>query len=238
MANATTRSPSARKTRGMSTLPAQLANGKIRTVIVDDHEMVRRGLRDILASDEQIEVVGEAADGTLVVDLVRRVCPNVVIVDIRLPSFGGIEVTRQLKQQFPGTKVLCISSYEDGDSLAQALQAGADGFALKTISADELICAVKDVVSGESFIQRSLVKSLFRGYAYLIKKANMKDCDLSELEVEVLRLIEGGLSNREIADRFYWSDSTCKRKVQSIIDKLEARDRIQAVAIAVRRGIL
>jgi len=211
---------------------------KIRVLIVDDHLMVRRGISDILSRDEGMEVVGEAGDGTSVLDMVRRLKPDVAIVDIRLPSYNGIEVTRQLKQRFPCVRVLCISSYEDEDNLAHALQAGADGFALKTISAEELLSAVKDIFRGQSFIQQSLVTPLFRGYATLVKKARITDSGLSEVEVEVLQLIESGASNREIADRFFWSESTCKRKLQSIMDKLEARDKIQAVAIAIRRGIL
>lgn len=211
---------------------------KIKTLIVDDHVMVRRGISDILNNDSELKVIGEAADGTPVLSMVVRLKPDVVILDIRLPSMGGIEVARQLKQEVPDVGVLCISSYEDDDLLAQALQAGADGFALKTISAEELLGAVKDISRGESFIQQSLVKPMFRGYATLVKKANMKDCGLSDIEVEVLRLIEAGSSNHEIADRFFWSDSTCKRKLQAILDKLRARDKIQAVAIAIRRGIL
>lgn len=211
---------------------------KIKVLIVDDHVMVRRGISDILNNDGELEVVGEAADGTPVLNMAGRLKPDVVILDIRLPSLGGIEVARQLKQAFPEVGILCISSYEDDDLLANALQAGADGFALKTISAEELLGAVKDISRGESFIQQSLVKPLFRGYDTLIKKARMKDCGMSDVEVEVLRLIEAGACNREIADRFFWSDSTCKRKLQAIFDKLQARDKIQAVAIAIRRGLL
>ena len=216
----------------------EVLRDNIRIVIVDDHAMVRRGIGDILDHDDGIEVVGEAADGMEALKMVGQLKPDVVILDIRLPSVSGIEVTRQLKQRFPSVRVLCISSYDDEGNLAQALQAGADGFALKTILAQELQSAVKEIFHGQSFIQQTLVTPLFRGYAALVKKSRVADSGLSEVEVEVLRLIESGANNREIGDRFFWSESTCKRKLQVILDKLEARDKIQAVAIAIRRGVL
>ena len=210
----------------------------IRVLIVDDHAIFRRGLRSLLAEDSDIEVVGEADNGPATLSAVARLDPDVVTLDIRLGGIDGIQTARQLQQQFPRARVIFLTTYEDSQYLLGALQAGAYAYLLKNTSYDTLAGAIRSVQRGQRLLAPELVHHVLDEYRRLAQERLRQEAGLSDQELEVLRLLASGATSRDIADRLFWSEVTVKRKVQDIADKLNAGNRIQAVAEAVRRGLI
>lgn len=208
---------------------------KIRVLLVDDHKIIRQGIRRLLELDEGIEVVGEAETGEAALAEVATVAPDVVLMDIRLSGMDGIEATRQLKQAYSEIKVIVLSSYTE-DYVPEAIEAGALGYLLKSVSYEELSQAIRSVHAGQATIDGSLVGDLFRRVAELGQAG--KDAGLSQRQLQVLRLLASGLGNKEITGELFISSTTLKRELRHIFNKLGASTRAQAVAEAYKRRLL
>lgn len=211
----------------------------IGVLLVDDEELVRTGLRAILDAQPDLEVVGEAADGAEVMPLVRRLRPDVVLMDVRMPAIDGIQATRQLigtMKEPP--RVLVITTFENDDYVYEALRAGASGFLLKRARPAEVVEAVRVVAHGESLLFPAALRRLVAGRAGRRDEQALAAARLTERESEVLRLMAAGLSNTEIAERLVVGVETVKTHVGNVLAKLDARDRTQAVIAAYESGFV
>lgn len=209
----------------------------IRVLLVDDHPVVRQGLRRMLELEEDMEVVGEAASGEEALHQIGTVSPDIVVLDIKMPGMGGVETIRQIKEHHPEANAIVLTLYGD-QYLAQAIEAGAVGYLIKDVGNDELIQAIRAVHRGESILQRSLSRGLFNEFASLARGKNSQKCCLSPRALGIIRLIATGATNKEIAAKLFFSETTVKREVSRIFDKLGVRDRAEAVAEAYRSGLL
>ncbi|MGW6260392.1 response regulator [Streptomyces sp. NPDC055085] len=215
----------------------------VTVLLVDDEPLVRAGLRAVLEAESDIEVIGEAADGAAVIPLVRRLRPDVVAMDVRMPLLDGIEATRAvLRTVADPPKILVVTTFENDEYVYEALRAGADGFLLKRARPAEIVHAVRLVAEGESLLFPSSVRQLAAVYGEAAgnpaARAAMERAALTEREAEVLRLMAGGLSNAEIAARLVVGTETVKSHVSAVLAKLGARDRTQAVIAAYESGFV
>jgi len=213
----------------------------IRVVIADDQAVVRGGLRMILESEDDIEVAGEAADGRHALDLVRELDPDVVLMDIRMPTMDGIEATRRLICAHGRARVLVLTTYDLDENVYDALKSGAAGFLVKTDSPARLVEAVRVVASGDSLFTPDVTRRLVDRFVTGLRPNTPAPPQLNELttrELEVLKLVARGLSNAEIAKVAFISDGTVKTHVAHILAKLGLRDRVQVVVFAYERGII
>ncbi|MEU1665485.1 response regulator transcription factor [Streptomyces sparsogenes] len=212
----------------------------ISVLLVDDEQLVRAGLRAILESQPDIRVTGEAADGASVVPLVRRLRPDVVAMDVRMPLMDGIEATRAVLRAVPDPpRILVVTTFENDEYVYEALRAGADGFLLKRARPAEIVHAVRLAAEGESLLFPAAVRSLAaaRGGNARAREA-MERAALTEREADVLRLMTRGLSNAEIAGQLFIGAETVKTHVSAVLAKLGARDRTQAVIAAYESGFV
>ena len=214
----------------------------IRVVIADDEALVRRGLSVLLGMAEDLEVVGEAADGRAAVDLVTRHHPDVVLMDIRMPVLDGVEATRLIAsdEQLASTRVLILTTFDHDDLVFDALRAGATGFLLKDTLPDDLVAAVRVVASGEAQLAPSVTRRLMEDFRARSPAPSTPARTLEGLtprETEVLMAVAGGLSNAEIAEALFMSHGTAKTHVSRLLTKLAARDRAQLVMIAYEAGL-
>jgi DNA-binding NarL/FixJ family response regulator len=215
----------------------------IRVLVVDDEELVRTGLRLILDAEPDIGVVGTASDGRQAVAEVRRLCPDVVLMDIRMPGLDGLEATRRIltEPEVPPCKVVILTTFDVDEHVYEALRAGASGFLLKDVPADQLAHAIRVAAAGEALLAPSVTRRLIAAFARPTAPAPAPAAGLSELtprEVEVLTLLAEGLSNAEIAARLFVGEATVKTHVARILTKLGVRDRVQAVIAAFRSGLV
>ncbi len=216
----------------------------IRTVLVDDQELVRTGFRMILDSEPDIDVVGEASNGLEGIEVIRSTRPDVVLMDIRMPQMDGIEATRTLcagKPREDCPKVLILTTFDIDQYVYDALQAGASGFLLKDTPADDLVAGVRTIAAGEGLLAPSVTKRLIEEFvarptATTTPVAGLDT--LTEREVEVLRYLARGLSNAEMAEALFVSETTIKTHVSHILTKLDLRDRVQAVVAAYESGLV
>ncbi len=218
----------------------------IRVLIVDDHAVVRQGLRTFLELQDDpaalaIEVVGEAADGAQATDQARQLQPDVVLLDLVMPVMGGIEAIPRIIEGSPRSRVIILTSFGEEDKLLPAIRAGAHGYLLKDIPPNELVQAVRAAYLGRVQLHPDIARTLMtavatRGALPARSAAALPD-DLTERELEVLRLIAAGLNNRQIADRLVISEKTVKTHVSSILGKLHVEDRTQAAVYALRYGL-
>lgn len=209
-----------------------------RVVIVDDQSLVRTGFRMILAADG-IEVVGEASDGEVAVAEVRRVKPDVVLMDIRMPTMDGLEATRRILSSDEATRVIILTTFDLDQYVYAALSAGASGFLLKDVTPEQLVAAVRLVRSGDALLAPTITRRLVERFAS--RDSTMLHRDLSSLtprELEVLTALGKGLSNAELAQQFQLSEATVKTHVARILSKLSLRDRAQAVVMAYETGLI
>jgi DNA-binding NarL/FixJ family response regulator len=210
----------------------------IRVLIADDQPVARAGFRTVLEVAPRIEVVGEAVDGQEAVEMSRRLRPDVVLMDIRMPRLDGIEATRML----PDRKVLILTTFGLDEYIVEALRAGASGFLLKDAPVDELIAAVRAVAAGEAQLSPAVTRQLLDQVAHRLPAAVPATAgglaELTPREHEVLQLIAGGLSNAEIAEALVISEATVKSHVSSVLAKLGLRSRIQAVIYAYEAGVV
>jgi DNA-binding NarL/FixJ family response regulator len=210
----------------------------IRVLLVDDHAIFRRGLRSLLADEKDLAVHGEAEGGSAALAAVAKDPPDVVTLDIRLGDIDGIQVAHRLSRSHPKVRTIILSTYEDRQYLLGALQAGAYAYLLKSSSFDILPQAIRTVHSGQRLLAPELISHVLEDYQRISKQQTRRDLGLSTQEVEVLRLLAEGERSQEIATRLSLSEITVKRKVQEITTKLNARNRTQAVAEAIRRGLV
>jgi len=216
----------------------------IRVLIADDQALVRAGFRALLEAEEGIEVVGEAADGAEAVSLARRLVPDLVLMDIRMPGTNGLEANRQIAGDaaLSDVKVLVLTTFELDEYVFGALRAGASGFLLKGGEPGELLSAIHLVAAGESLLAPSVTRRLIEAYVSQPEQGALAAPDgldeLSARELEVLDLVARGSNNREIADALYLSPLTVKTHVSHILTKLRARDRVQLVVIAYQAGLV
>lgn len=223
----------------------------IRVGLVDDQAMVRVGLKMILESEPDIEVCGEAADGSEALAMAQGSLPDVVLMDIRMPGVDGLTATRELVAQCPNVSVVILTTFDEDEYIYEALRAGASGFLLKSADGDTLVNAVRVVAAGEALlapeVTRRVIEKFASGSAVQAGARADPDAhvpspeaigDLSEREVEVLILIARGLSNQEIASTLFVSTTTVKTHVSHILTKLGVRDRVQAVVEAYNSGIV
>jgi DNA-binding NarL/FixJ family response regulator len=211
-----------------------------RVLLADDQELVRAGFRLILEL-AGLEVVGEAADGAEAVEIARRTEPDVVLMDIRMPRMDGIEATRRIGRAGLAAKVLVLTTFDLDQHVYDALQAGASGFLLKDVDRERLVDAVRTVAAGEELLAPPVLRRLVAHYVRRpppeVAKPELLD-DLSERELEVLRLVGRGLSNAEIAAELVISLATVKTHVRHVLQKLRLRDRVQAVVVAYESGLV
>ena len=211
-----------------------------RVLIADDDDLMRAGLVELLSGDPSIEIVGEAATGREAVERARRLDPQVVLMDVRMPDLDGIAATRELARAVPATKVLILTTFEQDDYVFGALRAGASGFLLKRTRPEALIAAVHTIAAGDSLLSPSVTRRVIERVAQQPTPDLTDEARLSELtprEREILGLVARGLSNREIAAALVVEESTIRTHVKRILMKLQLRDRIQIVIFAYETGM-
>ncbi len=216
-----------------------MSDQPVRVLVVDDDDLMRAGLRSVLSSDDTIEVVGEARDGREAVGRAPRLEPDVVLMDVRMPELDGIEATLQLIAVAPEARVLIVTTFEHDEYVFGALKAGASGFLLKRTSPEDLIAAIHTIAAGDALLSPSVTRRVVDRMAR--QPVLRSDAPLDELtprEREVLGLIAGGLSNREIASALVVEETTVKTHVKRILMKLDLRDRVQAVILAYESGVV
>lgn len=210
----------------------------IRVLVADDQSMVRAGFRMLLASDPDIEVVGEAGNGLEAVDKAAILRPTVVLMDIRMPELDGLEATRRILAADDTARVLILTTFDLDEYVYEALRAGASGFVLKDDPPEQLLAAIHVVAGGDALLSPAVTKHVIKEFTRIPHAAPPKEIgDLTERELEVFRLIARGLSNAEIAQELYISETTVKTHITHILMKLNLRDRVQAVVLAFETGL-
>jgi DNA-binding NarL/FixJ family response regulator len=225
----------------------------IRVLLVDDQALVRTGFRMILQDEPEIEVVGEAADGRAAVEAVARDRPDVVVMDIRMPVMDGVEATRRIVRggdtssgeasgSEPRPRVLVLTTFDADEYVIEAIRAGASGFLLKDVTPSDFVAALGIVAAGEALLSPGVTRRLLDRFADRLPLTDAardaRVAELTERELEVVRLIARGLSNREIAERLVLAEPTVKTHVSHVLDKLDVRDRAGAVVIAYEAGLV
>jgi DNA-binding NarL/FixJ family response regulator len=211
----------------------------IRVLITDDQAMVRSGLRMILEAESSIEVIAEAEHGGAAVSAAARLRPDVILMDVRMPTMDGIEATRQITAADPEARVIVLTTFDIDDYVYAALRAGASGFLLKDAPADDLVKAVQVVAAGDALIAPSVTKRLIAEFAGRQPPAPVTGLErLTDRETEVLIAVAQGRSNAEIAEDLFVSETTVKTHVSHILTKLGLRDRVQAVVVAYESGLV
>lgn len=210
----------------------------IRVLIADDHPVFRYGLRSLLANDPEIEVVGEAENAADVVVDVDRFRPDVVLLDIRMPGPTGIEVAWRLRHRYPETKVLMLTAHDDDEYLLDALQAGVHGYLLKSTSHQVLPSAIRAVCTGQKLLTPEQINKVLEQFETLAQKQVRQELQLTDVELKILKHLARGNSYSEMSEHLYLSEPTIKRKIQGILTKMEANTRTQAVAEAIRLGLI
>jgi DNA-binding NarL/FixJ family response regulator len=211
----------------------------IRVVVADDQSMVRAGFRMLLSGEDDIEVVAEAANGLEAVEKAARFDPTVVLMDIRMPELDGLEATRRILTADPEARVLILTTFDLDEYVYEALRAGASGFVLKDDPPEQLIAAIRTVAAGDALLSPGVTKRVIERFSRLPRPAPPKELDeLSERERDVFALIARGLSNAEIGQELFISETTVKTHVTHILSKLGLRDRVQAVVLAYQAGLV
>ena len=207
----------------------------LRIMLVDDHEVVRQGLRALLEAEDDLDVIAEAGDGSQAIDTARIHEPDVVVMDVRMPDMNGVEACRGIRDIRPETQVIMLTSYSDDEALFNSIMAGAAGFVLKQIRGSDLVDAIRQVGSGQSLLDPSVTKRVLER----LRKSKYDDTDpklarLSPQEDRILDLVGQGMTNRQIAEQIHLSDKTVKNYVSSILSKLEVHRRSEAAAYVAR----
>lgn len=217
-------------------------------VIIDDHQLFREGVKRILDFEPSFEVVAEGDDGSEAIELVEQYQPDVIIMDINMPTINGVEATGSLIQKYPEAKVIILSIHDDENYVTHALRTGATGYLLKEMDADALIEAVKVVADGGSYLHPRVTHNLVKEYRRLSADENGSDKYISKVEIrrplhlltrrecEVLQLLADGKSNRGIGEALFISEKTVKNHVSNILQKMNVNDRTQAVVVAIKNG--
>ncbi len=211
----------------------------IRLLIIDDHEMVREGLKAMLTAEPDFEIVGDAANAEQAFELIKRLLPDVILLDIRLPGISGIDVCRTVTERYPETAVIILTTFTDETLVAQCIQAGARGFIVKDIERFDLKRSIRAVARGEAAIDPKAAVAVLAQLrrAPQVRQEPSPD-PLSPQQIVILRLVAQGLSSREIAAQLYLSENTVKGYVQEILHRLGVKNRTEAVMVAVKQGWL
>jgi NarL family two-component system response regulator LiaR len=213
--------------------------GKIRVLIVDDHQVVRQGLRTFLDLNEDIQVIGEAVDGQEAIELVTQLAPDVVLMDLVMPRLDGIAATARIKALNQGAKVIALTSFTEDDKVFPAIQAGASSYLLKNVSPDALVEAIRAAYRGEARLHPDVMRKLMEKVAAQTGSAKPVDSvQLTGREGEVIRLVAQGKSNREIAETLVISEKTAKAHISNILGKLGLDDRTQMAVYAIKHGLV
>jgi DNA-binding NarL/FixJ family response regulator len=211
----------------------------IRVLVADDQSLVRAGFRMLLGGEKGIEVVAEASNGLEAIEKAARFDPTVVLMDIRMPELDGLEATRRILAADPEARVLILTTFDLDDYVYEALRAGASGFVLKDDPPEQLIAAIRTVAAGDALLSPAVTKRVIERFSRIPRPASETTLDeLSERERDVFRLIARGLSNAEIGQELFISETTVKTHVTHILAKLGLRDRVQAVVLAYRAGLV
>ncbi|HXE72391.1 MAG TPA: response regulator transcription factor [Candidatus Nitrosotenuis sp.] len=225
---------------------------RIRVVIADDSALFRQMLVDSLEEEEDIEVVGQAADGQEAIDLVERTCPDIILLDVKMPRVDGVQATREIVRRRPRTKVVILTAFEEDEYIFHLVRAGATGYLLKETPIDEVVRAIHVAHSDESLIQPRVANKILRMFAGLSQAVPSGETSaasgreparallgrLTEREIEVLSHIGRGLNNKELAQALVISETTVKSHVANIMNKLDLRDRVEMVLLAVEAGLV
>ena len=210
----------------------------IQVLVADDQAMVRAGFRMLLANEEDIDVVAEAGNGLEAVDKAARFDPTVVLMDIRMPELDGLQATRRILAADDGARILILTTFDLDEYVYEALKAGASGFVLKDDPPEQLIAAIRTVAAGDALLSPTITKRVIKQFTRIPRPTPPKEFDdLTAREQEVFRLIAQGLSNTEIGQQLYISDTTVKTHITHILQKLNLRDRVQAVVLAYQTGL-
>jgi NarL family two-component system response regulator LiaR len=216
-----------------------MGSEKIKVLIVDDHKVVRQGLRTFLDLYDEIQVIGEAVDGREAVDFAARLKPDVILMDLVMPGLDGISATAQIKALGIESRVIALTSFAEDDKVFPAIQAGASSYLLKDISPEELVEAIQAVHSGEARLHPKIMRKLMDQVAQQPQvEKQMEGPQLTEREVEVIRLVSRGMSNREIAQALVISEKTAKAHVSNILGKLGLADRTQMAVYAIKNRLV
>jgi two-component system NarL family response regulator len=222
--------------------PAAAGGDPIRVLVVDDHALFRRGLEMVLEQEPDIDVVGEAEDGTEAVQKVVETTPDIVLMDVRMPKRGGIDACTAIKDAVPSVKIIMLTISDEEADLYDAIKAGAMGYLLKEIPVEEVAAAIRAVHGGQSLISPSMASKLLNEFATMIKRGDERQQvpapRLTDREMEVLRLVAKGLNNRDIAKQLFISENTVKNHIRNILEKLQLHSRMEAVVYAVREKLL
>lgn len=216
----------------------------VRILLVDDHALIRRGMKGQFALEPGFTVVGEAGDGPQAVELAAELQPDVVLMDIDLPAMNGITATQQIKSDRSSIRILALSAFDDDTQVIGMLAAGADGYCLKTIEWEQLIAVIQLIVQGGAYLDPQIAQKVARMLKPTLTSSETSTPELvpqtilSNREREILKLIAKGYSNQEIAEELYLSLGTIKSYVRMILNKLSVDDRVQAAALAVREGLI
>jgi DNA-binding NarL/FixJ family response regulator len=211
----------------------------IRVLVADDQSMVRAGFRMLLSREDDIEVVAEANNGLEAIDKATRFRPTVVLMDIRMPELDGLEATRRILATDEGARILILTTFDLDEYVYEALRAGASGFVLKDDPPEQLLSAIRTVAGGDALLSPAVTKRVIERFARIPQPAPPKQLDeLTDRELDVFRLIARGLSNAEIGQELFISDTTVKTHITHILQKLDLRDRVQAVVLAYESGVM
>jgi two-component system nitrate/nitrite response regulator NarL len=213
----------------------------LRILLVDDHILFRTGVRAVLASRSDLEVVGEAGDGLEAVELTRQTMPDVILMDIKMPGCDGLEATRRIKQEMPYVKVFMLTVSDSDEHLFEALKSGAQGYLIKDLKAQQLLDALEGVARGEAAFSGVIATKILREFEKVGSGTGrgLETVEpLTEREIEVLQSVAEGKSNREIAQALVIAESTVKNHLRNILGKLHLQNRIQAAVYAVRQGLV
>lgn len=218
----------------------------IRVLIVDDHALYRRGLQTVLATEDGIDVVGEAADGNEAVDLAEETLPDVIVMDVGMPKRGGIEACRVIKQRIPSARIIMLTSSDDEEHLFEAVRAGANGYLLKDVPPEEVAVGIRGVFDGQSLISPMMASKLLQEFSKMSRHEAAAPAPTPELELPrlterelgILRLVARGKLNREIAGELFISENTVRNHIRNILDKLQMHSRMEAAMYAVRQRLI
>lgn len=211
---------------------------QIRVLIVDDHQIVRQGIRSLLSNYSEFEIVGEAENGAKALELVSKLAPDVTLLDIKMPGESGLDVLKQIRQHHPEAKVLMLTSFDDEEYILDALRAGAQGFVLKSVSDEMLVNAIQMVDRGERVLSPQITEQMVRWVLSDEPVSPSTPVEFDDDEKQILRLLVDGASNTDIATELFMSNTTVKRKFRKIFAKMNVQTRAQAAAEAVRRGLV
>lgn len=210
----------------------------IRVLIVDDQEIVCEGLHVVLSASPNISVIGMAHDGAQALEMVEKHRPDLVLMDLKMPGMNGVQATHAIKQHYPETAVLVLTTYDGDEWVVDAIRAGANGYLLKDTGREDIVAAMEGVIAGRTPVDPAVSEKLFKYVRYGVpSQSNLAEL-MSERELSVLRLLASGLTNAAIADRLHLSEGTVRNHVTNILAKLSVSDRAQATALAWRYGLV